>query len=345
MNHPLPEPLPARCTVTAEIPHEPKQPAAGRILSIDQLRGYTIFGMILVNFLGEFESSPWLLRHNREWYSYADTIAPLFLFIVGMGFRLSYQRRMAKDGLWMARWSSAKRYFILTLIGIVVYDPFDWRGWWDALVDIGLSGLLALPFIEKGPGVRVGAAIGYLVLFQVLFTWSPYGPYLSEHSFDGGPLGPLSWVFSLLLGTLAYDWLATRDRRRIILNSLIWGLGLCALGWLFKFEWPGIKEHWPFSQRYMTMPYTLYSTGLAFLTFLFFFWTCDVVGLKFPHFSVLGLNPLVIYIFHMLLLGAHGDLVDRQAGFGYALGMFVMFYLVCYAVAWRFYRDKAVIKI
>ena len=43
---------------------------------------------------------------------------------------------------------------------------------------------------------------------------------------DGGPLGPLSWVFCLLLGTVAYDLIATRNTRKIIVGCLAWGIPL-----------------------------------------------------------------------------------------------------------------------
>ncbi|NUN95312.1 MAG: DUF1624 domain-containing protein [Candidatus Omnitrophica bacterium] len=319
----------------------------GRIESLDQLRGYTIFGMILVNFLGNFRSMPELFRHHRESYSYADTIAPLFLFIVGMGFRLSFQRRVAKEGITAARWASAKRYSILILIGVVVYNPFEWRDWWDALVDIGFSGLLALPFIDKSARVRLAAAWGYLLLYQALFTWSPYGAnQMTGNGFiDGGPLGPLSWVFNLLLGTLAYDWIESGMGAALLKRALAWGLALSLLGVAFHLEWPGIKSAWPFSQRYMTMPYTLLSTGLAFFAFASFHWLCDIKRGRLPHLTVLGMNPLVIYIFHMLLMGAQRDWIERGAPAWKALGLFACFYLICYAVAWRLHRDKAIIKI
>ncbi len=156
----LPKPAPP----SAEQLATPKP--AGRIASMDQLRGYAMFGMMVVNYLGYFKWSPpvldWLLKHHKEGFSYADTIAPLFVFVVGMGFRISLKRRIEKFGLWAARWRAAKRYLVLFLIGIAFYGP-AWRiDWWDALTHIGLSGLLALPFIDKKVPVRVAAAMGYL---------------------------------------------------------------------------------------------------------------------------------------------------------------------------------------
>lgn len=58
-----------------------KPPAAAcararRIASLDQFRGYAIFGMIMVHYLGKSASSPDTLRHHKDGMSYALTIAP-----------------------------------------------------------------------------------------------------------------------------------------------------------------------------------------------------------------------------------------------------------------------------
>ena len=315
-----------------------------RILSLDQYRGYAIFGMILVNYLGNFDAMPEQFRHHRDWFSYADTIAPIFMFVVGMGFRMSFGRRAAKIGLWPARWAAAKRYATLTLVGVVIYGG-EWQWIWDALVDIGIAGLLAIPFIERGAGIRVGAATFYLILFQLLYTFAGYGAWTMPNSIDGGPLGPLSWAFILLLGTLAYDLLATGDRRKIVVQSLAWGIGLFALGWVFKVEWPGIKEMWPFSQRGMTMPYPIAATGLCFLHFLFFYYVCDVFGFEFPGLGIIGMNALTIYCVQQAMLDIGGTYISDESGVLMALVGFTGFYLFCYGVAWRLYKDKIVIRL
>jgi predicted acyltransferase len=152
-----------------------KSHATGRILSLDQYRGYTIFGMFLVNFLERFGAIPEFFKHHSEYITYADTIAPIFLFVAGVGFRLSFLRNRAKLGLRKALWIGLRRYMILTLIGIAYYDPINWRGWWDALVDIGLAGILALPFMGMSTAWRVGAACFYMLLYQALFMFTPYG--------------------------------------------------------------------------------------------------------------------------------------------------------------------------
>ena len=79
------------------------QTGNARITALDQARGYAIAGMIAVNTLGHFDRMPWMVKHHHEGMSYADTIAPLFIFLVGMGFRMSFQRRAVEKGLCGAR--------------------------------------------------------------------------------------------------------------------------------------------------------------------------------------------------------------------------------------------------
>ena len=110
-----------------------------RIPALDQMRGYAILGMLLVNAKGVFHLQAAQLSHHREMFTYADTIAPLFMFVVGMGMRLSWLRRSALDGANVARRAMAKRFSLLVLIAFAIY-----AGWlWGALMGIGVAGFVA----------------------------------------------------------------------------------------------------------------------------------------------------------------------------------------------------------
>ncbi|HQH69808.1 MAG TPA: heparan-alpha-glucosaminide N-acetyltransferase domain-containing protein [Candidatus Hydrogenedentes bacterium] len=102
-------PIPAAPPQAPPAPSSARPPAT-RLPMLDQLRGYAIFGMILVNYLGHFDVMPWAFRHHKTGFSYADTIAPLFIFLVGMGFRMSFQRRAVEKGLCGARRDALRRY-------------------------------------------------------------------------------------------------------------------------------------------------------------------------------------------------------------------------------------------
>jgi predicted acyltransferase len=72
--------------------------ASRRIVSLDQFRGYTVAGMLLVNFIGGFTAVPAIFKHHNTYCSYADTIMPQFFFAVGFAYRLTFLRRAQADG-------------------------------------------------------------------------------------------------------------------------------------------------------------------------------------------------------------------------------------------------------
>jgi len=355
-----------------------------RIACIDQLRGYAIFGMLLVNasdlffkpvkatlegsgLHGFFEACLYQLSHHRTTFSYADTIAPLFVFVVGMGMRLSWLRRRDRLAPWDIRKGMIKRYSLLVLIGFAIY-----AGWyWDALMDIGLAGLLAVGLIDKKPRTRVMAALGFVVAFQLIHmftsygTWSIYGKFSLENpdyvpilvrlvplhdqlfgcTLNGGPLGPMGWVMMLLLGSYAYDLLAERNSKKFIAGCLGWGIGLCAVAFALHVEWPGVKEAWPFSARYMTAPFPLWSSGLCFLQLLAFYLICDKLHIKIPTFQSVGMNPLAIYIAHSLFLDVAEGFAPERLSLAMGLVGFAIFWAAFSGAAYYMLRKKIYVKL
>ena len=68
-------------------------PSPPRLTSLDQFRGYTVLGMVFVNFIGGAEAIHPIFKHHHTYCSYADTIMPQFLFAVGFAMRLTLLRR------------------------------------------------------------------------------------------------------------------------------------------------------------------------------------------------------------------------------------------------------------
>ncbi|HNR33627.1 MAG TPA: heparan-alpha-glucosaminide N-acetyltransferase domain-containing protein [Candidatus Hydrogenedentes bacterium] len=312
-----------------------------RIPSMDQFRGYAILTMIFVNFVGRFDATPWMLQHHRTGMSFNDTIAPIFIFVVGMGFRLSLLRRAEKIGIAAARKAAAWRYAKLTILGFIVYFGY----FWDALSDIGVAGLLTLFLIDKSPAVRIAAAFGLLGAYQALFSLAGYGEWVMRESVNGGPLGPLSWAFILLMGTVAYDALNEGGTGAILRRCMAWGLALSAAGWLLKMPWPGVKPEWPFTQYGMSAPYPLYATGLCFLTLLAFHLLCDVGRVRLPHLTILGENPLALYLLHGVLILIGHLILNADASPRAIVTGFIVIYAICYAFAVVLRRKKIIFKI
>lgn len=314
-----------------------------RKLSIDQFRGFAIFGMILVNCLNHFEVIPETFKHPHYGMTFANTIAPFFLIVVGMGYRISFVNMVNRAGIKPAVIHAIKRYLILIVIGIVLYGPNLRVDIWDALVDIGFAGLLALPFILRSKTVRALAAFAFLILYQILFVYADYGEWTMANSIDGGPLGPLSWVSILFFGTLLYDLLMEGNSKEFIRKTLIWGIVLTLLGYLLSLLQP--QEVWQFSQRSMSMAYPILASGIGFITFLLFYVVNDIYKIEIPHLTILGINPLLIYIVQYILIYLHGNVLPSSAPLWQALSGFVVIYTLCYLVAHYLYRKNMVVKL
>lgn len=314
-----------------------------RIVSLDQFRGFAIFGMILVNYLGYFSKIPETMKHPHYGMTFANTIAPFFLIAVGMGFRMSITGRIKKYGRKSSYYSALKRYLILIIIGIVLYGPDPVCSMWDALVDIGFAGLLTLPFILSSRRIRLCLAFVYLIIYQCLFAFTGYGIWTMQYSIDGGPLGIISWASILFFGSVLIDDLLEQPGKIFIRRTLITGVVLIVLGYGLSLLQP--HELWQFSQRSMTMAYPLLASGLSFIVFLIFYYLSDIRKFEFPQLTILGMNPLVLYIVQNALIEYHGEYLRQDSPVWIAVFGFIVIYLICFAVARYMYKNKIVVKI
>ena len=227
---------------------------ATRIVSLDQFRGYTVAGMFVVNFLGSYAAVPYVLKHRHDYCSYADTIMPHFLFAVGFAFRLTFERRVQREGAQAAYGRVIRRLLGLVLISMVIYAPGHAAETWDRLQEIGIGALArplkrewfqtlmhiavtslwVLPVIRASAAVRIGfgvvSALAHVALsYWFNFAWVNADP----NGIDGGPLGFLTWTIPTITGTLACDAMTTGAPPR--LSRLCgWAVALMALGWLLS---------------------------------------------------------------------------------------------------------------
>src|SRR5947199_5894245 len=104
----------------------------GRIVSMDQFRGYTVAGMFVVNFLGGFAPVHEVMKHHNghPYFSYADSIMPSFMFAAGFSYRLTMLRRLPQVGPAQAYGRVVVRSLTLVLISLVFFGfGSDFRSW------------------------------------------------------------------------------------------------------------------------------------------------------------------------------------------------------------------------
>ena len=229
-----------------------------RLASLDQFRGYTVLGMLLVNYFGHHSVCPQILKHSHDYCSYADTIMPQFLFAVGFAMRLSFGRRLHEQGKLVAYARMVRRLLGLALLSMVVYNvgprAANWaqlqelglwqalyaplkRDWFQTLMHIAATSLWILPVVHCKPSIRIswmlGAAILHIwVSYLFNFAWVNSDP----RGIDGGPLGFLTWSIPALVGTLACDaFLKPRSALKIgspiLVRVLVSSLLLMLLGY------------------------------------------------------------------------------------------------------------------
>jgi predicted acyltransferase len=336
-----------------------------RIVSLDQFRGYTVVGMLLVNFLGGYQAVPAILKHHNTYCSYADTIMPQFFFAVGFAYRLTFLRRVQSAGAWAATWAVLKRNAGLILLGFVLYhldgSVSSWeelrrlsasdflagafrRELFQTLVHIALASIWVLPIIAAGWTWRVG----FMAASAGLHLWLSSRFYLDwalkpPPVIDGGPLGFLTWTIPLLIGSLAYDVVAApKAESQVVVKLAGWSLILMLGGYAISclggvlapppFVPPEASHQvdlWTMSQRAGSVSYLTFAAGFSLAVYALFVLLCDHGSLESGWFRTFGQNPLAAYIIHPMVSAAVKPYVPNDAPLWYAGAGFGLYFAIC----------------
>ena len=234
------------------VPAESVSAPSTRLTSLDQFRGYTMVGMILVNYLGAYkEVAPRIFRHTNDYCSYADTIMPHFFFAVGFAMRLSLGKRLEAGG--KMPWGRAVRRILgLALVAIVWYSIGDlsdiikrfqtkptgevlyalFKGhYFQTLMHIAATSLWILPVIATSWKTRLGyTALSALIHFVISWWFNFAWVQTSPGGIDGGPLGFFSWAVPTLCGTIACDVVRSSGTRAATRLTMA-GLAVMLFGW------------------------------------------------------------------------------------------------------------------
>jgi predicted acyltransferase len=341
------------------------QASPRRIVSLDQFRGYTVAGMLFVNFLGGYLVVPAVFKHHNTYCSYADTIMPQFFFAVGFAYRLTFLRRLAASGFWRAARAAIARNAGLFLLGFVIYHLDGEVTSWTQLRELGVHGFLAqafrrelfqtlvhiaitsvwiLPVIAAGTGTRivfgiVSASFHLWLSSLFYFSWAWKLPVI-----DGGPLGFLTWTIPTLVGSLAYDVMASKPKPRDAISKMAsWSAALMLLGYglsclggriaALPFVPPPSYQPvdvWMMSQRAGSVSYLTFAAGFSLAVYSLFVAISDAAGWQSTVFRVFGQNALAAYIIHPMVASAVRPYLPKDAPAWYVAAGFCLYFGICF---------------
>ncbi len=301
-----------------------------RLLSIDVLRGMTIFFMIVVNTPGTWTYVYAPLKHAPwDGLTPTDLVFPFFVFIVGLSMSFSFRKYQRGDrSQWLIK--VFKRTVLIVVIGLLLnYFPFfnktlENLRFYGVLQRIGLAygfGALLVIFIRKKwlPLVLVVLLFGY---WGLLHWFGEEGPLTLEgnavraldlflvgenHIYHGygvpfdpeGLLSTLPAIGTVLFGYLMGTLIQSHSDHMTKIKSIIpYGTLALILGVLWHYlGFPINKPIWSSS-------YVLVTGGMATLFFCLLLWIIDVIGRKkwTYVFRAFGLNPLASYVLSGLVI-------------------------------------------
>ncbi|MFW0738016.1 DUF5009 domain-containing protein [Flavobacterium sp. T12S277] len=197
-----------------------------RIISIDALRGITIFVMIFVNELASITNVPQWMKHmpaDADAMTFVDLVFPAFLFIVGMSVPFAFNARLIKGDSVKTIWThTLKRALALIIIGVFMVNASE-----------GYDG--AKMIISP-------AFWGFLAFLMPIPIWNKYAK-----DFPTGLKNTLQYGGMAVL--IALYFLYVQDTGNIGITPKWWGI-LGLIGWAYLFT---VVYYWLVSGKLVAM--------------------------------------------------------------------------------------------
>ncbi|MFQ6069181.1 MAG: heparan-alpha-glucosaminide N-acetyltransferase domain-containing protein [Candidatus Aminicenantales bacterium] len=311
-----------------------------RIPSIDFYRGTVISLMILANFFHYFETIPGWLKHAGlfEGLNFIDLGAPIFFFILGIGFALSLEKRLLGHGLKKSIIHFILRYGTLWIFGFlgVLILSFDLVFGWNVLMALGFSGLVVFPLMFLKPPYRMGAGVLLLLGYQFIIL-----PQYSEKILAvdmGGYFAALSWGGLILMASWWWPLIKEGNTKKINLHALVVSLASIIISAAVSLV---AQPNKPLA----SMSYILLSYAVAVAALALFVNTENYFPGKFPPLKTMGKNPLFIYMFHGVLVELSKSVLkpDLRGTIVILFGLILL--SACFLVARSLERKNIYIKL
>lgn len=267
-------------------------------------------------------------------------IALLLVYIVSLFFKNEKFKTIALAMLkyFLAVAGVLAVYFILVSTGEKITAPVDgerFGGWeWDTLQNIGLAGLLALPFVKYDKWGKL-TIVG--ITFVVLSVLMQNGLFpLANKILEGGIFGGFSWASIMLLGAVFAEF--KDDKFYWILSSM---LLLVSVILIISFNFTAAKRGCtPVYAMFCASISSLVWGGLNFLNN----WKP-----KFDFFSIWGSNAILTYILTLVFVSVlMGGLLGEQLatiGVWASVGIWLLIIVAYTVLNWLLNRKKIYVRI
>lgn len=267
-------------------------------------------------------------------------IALLLVYIISLFFKNEKFKSVSLDLLkyFLAIAGIMAVYFILVSTGEKITAPVDgerFGGWeWDTLQNIGLAGLLALPFVKYDKWGKL-TIVG--ITFVVLSVLMQNGLFpLANKILEGGIFGGFSWASIMLLGAVFAEF--KDDKFYWILSSI---LLLISVVLIISFNFTAAKRGCtPVYAMFCASISSLVWGGLNFLNN----WKP-----KFDFFVIWGSNAILTYILTLVFVSVlMGGLLSEQLatiGVWASVGVWLLIIVAYTVLNWLLNRKKIYVRI
>jgi len=308
---------------------------AGRLISIDALRGFDMFFIIggerilasLHDVFGRPETE-WIrtqLTHVKwEGFRFEDLIMPLFLFIVGVVMPYSFDKRLNADhGKMRLYLHVLKRTAILFVLGMIAqgnlleYDISKLHIYSNTLQAIAAGYIIAaIIMLNLGLRWQIATTGILLLLFWALMMLVPFpgrgvdvllpdgnlAIYIDRVIFGpfiDGTEPPYTWILSgmTFACTVMLGVMAGYLLRsdKVGIRKVLWLLAAGGGCIVAGLLWSLL---FPIIKHIWTSSFVLFSGGLCFMLLALFYLVIDVLGFRKWAFGfvVIGMNAIAVYM-------------------------------------------------
>ncbi|NPV00760.1 MAG: DUF1624 domain-containing protein [Brevinematales bacterium] len=296
-----------------------------RAPSIDHFRGLALVLMIIVNTAALFNSIPgWMKHAGWDGFAFADAIAPMFLFAIGLTSGASFNRRREKHGIPKTILHFLLRNILLMSFGLagtlLLGNPLI--GGEEILTLIGAAGILCIPFWFIPSYLRVVAGSILLGAYAVLSAGILHpAVMLYADSGLGGWAALPAWMFVILFASWVGERFGADSRGRLAAGMIPIAIVMTAAG-VFGNTLIPVNKH------LVSFTYILLSSGIALAGYYLFYRVFDRGVGEFLPLSAPGKNSLLIYITSSvigIILSGEYSLLIALAWISFNLGMNILF--------------------